>query len=102
MAPTAPCGDVAPPAIDDTWECLLRRPGEEDKGHRQACVRLSKVTWGNIIATHFKRFDLGRGWWGTSPTGRLLSALDDGVRWRRSGGYRTTPKCTGPLCRVVN
>src|SRR5215208_6261688 len=26
MRLTAPCGDVAPPVIDETWRCLLRRP----------------------------------------------------------------------------
>jgi glycine/D-amino acid oxidase-like deaminating enzyme len=53
-APTAPCGDIAPPVIDETWGCLLRRPGEEDRGHRQARVRLSMATWGNIIATRYR------------------------------------------------
>src|SRR5215210_9363232 len=50
--PTAPCGDVAPP-IDGTWGCSLRRPPKEDRGHPQAHVRLSKATWGNIIATRY-------------------------------------------------
>jgi hypothetical protein len=27
---------------------------EEDRGHRQARVRLSKATWANIIATRYK------------------------------------------------
>src|SRR5215216_2442976 len=48
---TAACGDVAPPVIDVTCGCLLRSPVEEDRGHRQTCVRLSKATWGNIIAS---------------------------------------------------
>src|SRR5918995_7286250 len=52
--PTAPCGDVASPVIDGTWGCLLRRSPVEDRGHRQACVRLSKATWGNIIATRYR------------------------------------------------
>src|SRR5215212_980396 len=55
---TAPCGDVAPPVIDGTWGCLLRRPLEEDRGHRQARVRLSKAAWANIIATRYRRLVL--------------------------------------------
>ena len=30
--------------------CLLRSPAKEAREHRQARVRLSKATWGNIIA----------------------------------------------------
>ena len=51
---TAPCGDVAPPVIDGVWGCLLRRPPEEDRGHRQARLGLSKATWGNVIATRYQ------------------------------------------------
>src|SRR3712207_4682609 len=51
---TAPCGDVAPPVIDNMWECLLRRPAKEDKGGCQARVRLSKVIWGKLIATRYR------------------------------------------------
>ena len=51
---TAPCGDVAPPVIDGVWGCLIRRPPEEDRGHRQARLGLSKATWGNIIATRYQ------------------------------------------------
>jgi hypothetical protein len=32
---------------------------EEDRGHRQARVRLSKATWANIIATRYRGFSLG-------------------------------------------
>src|ERR671917_2669575 len=54
-APTAPCSDVAPPVIDSLWGCMIRRPPEKDRGHRQARLGLSKATWGNnIIATRYR------------------------------------------------
>src|SRR5215218_10722430 len=55
LGTSAACGDVAPPVIDVTCGCLLRSPVEEDRGHRQTCVRLSKATWGNIIASRCRQ-----------------------------------------------
>jgi hypothetical protein len=81
--PAAPCGDVAPP-IDGTWGCLLRRPPKEDRGHPQAHVRLSKATWGNLIATRYKSSR-----WKRSALTAILDAITLPTSWMgyANGGY---------------
>ena len=37
-----------------TCRCLLRRPRQEDRGHRKRRVRLNKATWVNLTATRYR------------------------------------------------
>jgi hypothetical protein len=81
---TAPCSDVAPPVIDSVWGCLIRRPPEKDRGHRQAHLGLSKATWGNIIATRYQKVA------GSSPAERAPETPPPILTWpypRPSKGY---------------